>query len=185
MLLGDDSMASRDSYFNKLTEIVTDLENLYELNKENELGLVWVKANITDIVKHVQQSQKERSKDEIYELNKVAGKQVILLSYLSQRLHFFGKSELSFKDYPFLKEIVDILMRFTKRSSISGDSMRKVNRVIAILSDIDAKYVQFRFSLGYRYLRIFITMLLYQNFWNASVIANMIIEQIMAEGESL
>lgn len=171
-------MQNRDSYFVKLEEILQSVEQIYGLNEVNELNLAVNKLDITDILSITQQNVKNKKSEEIYKMNEEVGKQIILLSFLMQRLQFFKKLELSFSNYPLMSEIIEILSLFLSHDTISEDAIRKLNRIVAIIETIDKKYIKFRFALGYRYVRIFIIMILYKNYINASIVASLIISQV-------
>lgn len=174
-------MANRDSYFNKLKEIADSLETVYELDKTNQLDVCYAKLDIKTVVNYASQCASTLSKEQLYERNSESGKYVVLLTYVIMRLEFYQKYELSYENYPYVDTIAEILLKFTRIDLLTREAMQDLNKIVAILKEIDSKFVKFRFSLSYRYLRLFIVMILHKNYWNASVIAKLLLAQMIVK----
>lgn len=176
-------MSSRDNYYNKLSEIADSIEEIYQLKQQNQLGVSYNKLGISTVIDYVRKQAEGMDSAQLGEYNLQVGRYTVLLAYLMERLSFFQKYEFSFESYPYLDIIADILIQFVRRNTITSDSLRQVNKIIEIMQDIDTKYVKFRFSLSYRYLRLFVLLILYRNYLNASIIAKMLLGQMIVEGE--
>lgn len=169
-----------DNYITVLKNIISDLEGIYGLTAQIN-GTNLSRFDIVDIVKHVKTDLKQKDSSEIYDKNVLAGKSLVLLSYVSSRMKFFHKKRLDFSVYPHLKVIGDTLIKFTNFKTVNSDNIKLVNKIIVVLSKIDKRYVQYRYGLGYRFLRIFIIMVLYGNYVNAAVVADFILNQFITE----
>lgn len=174
-------MKSGDAYVDKLEQIVAQIEELYGLCEKSEVGLEYWKVDVQDVIAFVSKRVSGMSKDELKQVNSQVGRKVVMLSYLKDRMTYFGKKKLDFSEMPCMATIAKILITFTARGTIVPDSLQSLNKVILILSKIDVKNVKYRYSLAYRYLRIFIVMALHGNYCNASVIASIILEQIIVK----
>lgn len=173
---------ANDTYLTKLEQIVASIEGIYGLTAKSELGLEYWKADMTDVISAVSIAASGMSKENVHARNVAAGKQVVLLAYVKERMSYYKKKKLDFSSFPCMQIIAQILLAFTSRDRITVDSVKDLNKIVFIMSEIDAKDVKCRYLLSYRYLRIFIIMALYGNYCNASVIASLILEQIIVKG---
>lgn len=171
-------MAS-DTYVEKLKEVITNLENIYGLRETNTDGIPFVRTDIDEVLLETNKKVTVLSSTQRAERNAQAGRQSVLLHYLNHRLRFFNKIKLDFKEYPRTDEIAKILLQFLKKKTIGEDSIRDLNKIVIIMKSIDEKYVQYKMGLAYRYLRIFIVMVVHGNYCNAGIVADFILNQLM------
>jgi hypothetical protein len=153
---------------------------LYGLTS-NVNGSILGRDDIIDVVKYIKGNLKQQDPSKVYDINVSAGKSLVLLSYVSSRMKFFNKKRLDYSAYPYMKTVCKVLLNFTSSSTVNVDNVKLVNKIIVILSKIDERFVQYRYGLGYRYLRIFIIMILYGNYTNAAVVADFILNQIIVK----
>lgn len=164
-------MAASDSYTNLLTTVIKELEDVYGISAFSENNIIDVINNTDDIVM-------KSSAADIAAKNVEAGKQVILVSYVFFRLGYFESVRLSFELFPAMDRVLEILDLFRDKRKFNK-SIRQLNQIIGIMAEVDNNSAKGRYGLGYRYLRIFIILVMYKSSCNASVIANFIIQQVM------
>ena len=145
---------AKDRYRQKLGEIIGQLEMLYGLGEQNELGVAYVELDIETIMEYENQLIMGLSTEDKKVRNLDAGKSIVLISYIKDRLEFYGRRKLDYSEYPRADVIAQCLLRFNK-------------------------LVSHKFGLGYRYLRMFIVFALWGNYCNASVLAKFIINQLV------
>lgn len=170
-----------DAYVTVLSRLILSMEKVYGLSKKNNSGIAYADTGIREIVSMIKNDLSTHSKDEILEMNKSVGKDVILLSYLCNRIRFFSYVKLNYKKYPALKEIATLLISFTKKSTIGAQERRSLNRIIVLLDEMDKKQPAVRVGLAYKYLRMFAIMVMYGNLCNASVLADFILNQFIVK----
>lgn len=113
--------------------------------------------------------------------NLAASKSLVLLSYISIRLKYYNKKRLDFSKYPGMRSAVRVLINFTKQRTVNMQTMRSLNKLIELLVIIEDDYVQYRRGLAYRFIRLFIVLVLYGNFVNAAVVADFILNQLITK----
>ena len=172
-------MANRkDNYMQALTNILFAVEEIYGLRDVVD-GQPLLHCDTKYIVGYFNQKLSDMSNTKVSELNARAGKELILLSYLTCRLRYFGKKRLDYSKYPNMRKVTKVLKAFTRMKYVNQESLRGINIVISLLVEIDKKYINFRNALGYRYLRIFVILVMFGNYCNASVVADFILNQII------
>lgn len=176
-------MSGKDSYIERLATIILASEEIYGLTATNGLGVPYSDLDVTEVVKLVGDGVVSLSKEEIYRRNVEVGKHMVLLAYLSTRLRFFGKVKLDYSVYPCMDVVANTLLSFTKKEMITQDILRELNKTVLVLSEVDYKFVNHRCGLGYRFLRLFLIMALYGSYCNASIIAVLILDQLITNSE--
>lgn len=166
-------MAEMDSYVKALGSIVSESEKEY-------LAPFSLGANdsIVKIIETVSKGITKIPKSTKVSKNEEVGRQIVLLSYLIYRLRFHGTKRLDFSNFPAMRELAEIVLRFTEKGGITGENLRSVNKIVTILSKVDERSTKARYGLGYRYVRLFMLLLLYGSYTNASIVANLILEQL-------
>lgn len=175
----------KDSYLAKLDKLLGSMEDLVGLNELMPSGERLTNANISDVIQFINAKVKTLSKEEISSVNISVGKNTVLISYISGRLTFYRKLRLDYSVYPCMDVVANVLLEFRLKSNITQESLRNLNKIVCILSEIDTHYLNYRFSLSYRFLRIFLIMIVYGNYCNASIIASFILEQLTLEGDAI
>lgn len=171
-----------DDYIVSLAEIIQRVENAYALTEATPSGVKYLDLDIADIIKYVSANCTSLNRELITKRNIDAGRSIAILPYVSARLTFFDKKRLDFSHYPGMQKVAGVLLDFTSASRITEGSLASVNKIVEVLSAIDAKHVNYRGGLGYRYLRIFTIMVLYGNFCNAAVVADFLLKQFVTKG---
>ena len=107
----------------------------------------------------------------------------VLSTILNELENIYGLKEINAKGTRKLCDlnIEDCLLQLKDSISHSTKETRKNNDRKVILSQIDAKTAKMRNAMGYRFLRIFIVILLNGNISHASVIADFILNQFIIE----
>lgn len=169
----------KDSYITTLSNIIINLETKYGLKKNNSDGTNYSNLSIMEVKAIVEKDLKTKTKEEIEEINELAGQDIILLAYLVNRIKFYNYVKLDYRYYPLMDSIALILLKYTKASTINREAIYSTSKLIILLDELDKKEVRLRTGLAYKYLRIFIILVMYRSYCNASVVADFIIRQLV------
>ena len=164
-----------DRYMQALGAIARKVESLYGYDRSNHI----MGKDILTIISEVNAMLEKMQPEDIKKFNSAVGKELVPLSYISQRLKFFGKKRLDYSKYPGMKSVARVLLTFTKQKTVNMSSIKDVNKIIELLHTIDASYINFQGALGYMYLRNFVLLILSGNYSNASVVADFILNQFI------
>lgn len=166
---------SEDFYVKNLNVILNDLESVYGLKTvDTSFGKPLCNLGIKDCLTQYQKIRKTDSR--FY--NEEALRSVAHLSYLSARMRYYGKIRLDFSRYPKMGKVADTLIVFTTRCNDAAE-LKKVNGVVVVLAEVDQKMAKAKFASGYRFLRLFVIMLLNGNATHASIVADFILNQFI------
>ena len=175
-------MAEQDVYTKALSTILNDLENVYGLKTvDKTCTRKLCDLDVEECLLQLQDSITHSTKAIRSEKDRKALKSIVHLSYISHRMKFYKKIRLDYSKYPNMGQVSEILLIFTSKITKS-EELKKINSIIVILSQIDAKTAKMRNAMGYRFLRIFVVILLNGNISHASVIADFILNQFIIEG---
>lgn len=166
-----------DPYIVALSKIIYSLEKIYGIKKHDSRG-------IDDIVSQIQSDVLNLDSDIIFQKNEEAGQHCVMLSYISRRLMYYGSQKLSYRNYPALLDIVDVLIKFLKASTVDVEAERELGKIITLIREIEKYKIGLRMGLSYRFLRLFVIMCLYQNKFNASIVSEFIISQLTIDCQS-
>lgn len=144
-------------------------------------GTELLKYDINNVLQYVKAECSKLGASQQYSTNLQAGESLVLLSYVSMRMKYYNKKRLDYKDYPHMKRVAEILLKFTYGGTVTKEAILDLNQIIVIMTQIDDRFVVHKFGLGYRYLRIFIILVLYGNYPNAAVVADFIINQLVTK----
>lgn len=169
---------AKDSYVQKFGEIIVELEKLYGLEETNELGVRYLELDIDSVMSYENNLVMAASVEDKKRKNSEAGKYVVLIAYMKDRLEFYGKKKLNYSDYPRIDTVAECLLNFVDKETVSSQALNNLNKVIFVLQGVDKRFVQHKFGLGYRFIRLFLIMVLWENYCNASILARFIIDQI-------
>jgi hypothetical protein len=162
----------RDRRFVSLAYIIQELEKIYGINGDlTKSPILEVKKKVTDDVKSL-------SKSELAKRNQEATTCIILLAYESNSMRFYNESRLTFNGFVELNKMAKILIQFTKRKTITKKSLNDVSKIIRLLDYVE-KSAKVRASLSYKYIRIFIVLLINSSTCNASIVADFILNQFV------
>lgn len=164
-----------DVYNTSLSEILHRLESIYSIDKldpKNNLEMFALKNKLQEKIKGM-------SKEEAASLNKKAGEEIVLLSYISSKLKYYGYVKLSYHQYPALDVVIPTLIKFTKIDSVNRESFKELKSIIVLLNEIDKTQIALRKHLAYRYMRLFLVLVLHKNLHGAAVIADLILNQMV------
>lgn len=155
-----------------LSTLLNRIESAYGMYADAAL-------DIAELVERWNQQFADMEKDELQELQAEALDAIILLSFTTDRLEFFGKKRLDFSKYPAMPKVVNILLQFVSADSINEESVRSVNMIVELLVEIDRRFMNFKGGLGYRFLRVFVMLVLAGNYLGASIVARFILTQLV------
>lgn len=168
-----------DKYVKELTQLVSGLEEDCGLCLKAGDGLEYYKMDMVDVMNYCANQIDISPTDAVKELNRRIGRKMVLLSYVSSRLTFFGKKRLDYSAYPCMTEVAKALLAFTSKASLNVDALQRLDNVLIVMDELDRKDKEIRKSLGYRYLRLFLVLALYGSYCNASIVASFILEQFI------
>lgn len=172
-------MPAADSYYLGLRDAADEIERIYGIRQVISEG----NSDISSIIRYVNPQVGSLGKEEIADRNIEAGKQIVLVSYLCFRFEFFRISRMDFNPFPAVDEIGRILGLFVYRDNYVNTNMKLINRIIKCMSKVDEKSTKVRYGLSYRYLRIFIILVMFNSSCNASIVANLLLQQMTLQNE--
>ena len=168
-----------DRYLSQLSKIIDDVEVAYDLQGKAGDTVRYCDLGMKELMTVLNTRVSTTSKEDIAVINANAARAVVPLLYVSDRLKYYNKKRLDYSKYPGMLQVSKVLLTFTRLSNISEQSLNDLNMIIEVLVQIDEQYMNYRGGLGYRYLRAFIIMALYGNYFNAAVIARFILDQFL------
>lgn len=170
-------MQKVDTYLQSLANICKKVESAYGMRDELNLA----NRDIKEVVAEINRRVTTEGVESIDSRNLAASKSLVLLSYISIRLKYYNKKRLDFSKYPGMRSAARVLINFTKQRTVNMQTMRSLNKLIELLVIIEDDYVQYRRGLAYRFIRLFIVLVLYGNFVNAVVVADFILNQLITK----
>lgn len=158
-----------------LSNVIVDDAGVKHVLRDMDIGYVvsYLKGKAADL-----------SRDELMEVNTNANKSIIIIAFLSQRLRYNNAVILDFKMYPKLKFVATLLFKFTNKKTVDTSSIKSLNALIELLAQIDELYIKARGCMSYKYLRMFILLILFDSYDSAGVLAELIISQLKKGEES-
>lgn len=129
-----------DRYMQALGAIARKVESLYGYDRSNPI----MGKDILTVISEVNAMLEKMQPEDIKKINSAVGKELVPLSYISQRLKFFGKKRLDYSKYPGMKSVARVLLTFTKQKTVNMSSIKDVNKIIELLHTIDASYINFK-----------------------------------------
>ena len=85
---------------------------------------------------------------------------------------------LNYHDYANMDSVRDVLLLFTVEASINKTAINSCNIIAAVLSNIDETRPKYKFSLSYKYLRMFLLFTMIGDFVSSSCLAYFILTQL-------
>lgn len=171
----------RDDYTLVLEESCKGLERTYNLlRKENEREVL--DLPIKAFIKSINKELEGLSPDEVQQRTFDAFNHMTILAHMMARMDFFEYLRVDFRGFPNQGELEKALLSFVSRDQISPKSRKRVNDVVEALEVVDKKFVDMRFELPYRMLRIFIVMTLYSDYVECGVLASFLVKQLKRSG---
>lgn len=170
-----------DKYLIELSQVADEIEKLCGLTLTNGDGILIKELDMDDVVVFCDKNSTQLPPKALSDLNVGVGRQIVKISYISDRLHYYGKKKLDFSQIPCMGEVARMLIGFTEKKSLSDKSLVNLNKLVLVLSEVDRKDRVLKNALSYRYLRIFLLLMVYGCSCNAGVIANFILEQLIVE----
>lgn len=177
-------MAKKDGYIATLSNTIIKIENAYGMQKMRGSTPI-ADLPIVDVITYFNKVITSCDKEELGSINVAAGREVVLLSYVTQRMVYYNKKRLDYSKYKNMRTITKVLFAFTKQKTTDKKTLRSVNKIITLLDEIDKRHVSYRNALSYRFLRIFVVMIMHGNYCNASVVADFILNQIITKENAI
>ena len=91
---------------------------------------------------------------------------------------FKDVKRLNYHDYANMDSVRDVLLLFTVEASINKTAINSCNIIAAVLSNIDETRPKYKFSLSYKYLRMFLLFTMIRDFVTSSCLAYFILTQL-------
>ena len=170
-----------DKYITELSRVVQNLENVCGLNMKNSSGVEYRSLTVPEILEFCIETCASVPPQSLKELSKIAGKQTAKVTVINSRLSYYGKRKLNFEGYPLLSDIAKTLLKCTSKALTGTLKNTELQRMVTILSEIEKKDTTIKNTLSFRYLRVFLCLILYQSFYNAGVISDFLIKQMSTE----
>lgn len=164
-----------DIYTSALSKVLLSVEKVYGIDKLDPDCSV----TMLEIKSVIEQQLKRMTKEDIVARNKKAGEQIVPLPFISMKMKYFGYVRLSYSKYPGMTQIVSVLLKFTNKDTVSTEAYKELNRIVVLLNEIDKKQIQLKTHLAYRYLRMFVILLLNNNTYCAAIFADLILNQLI------
>lgn len=169
-----------DAYTRHLANALQEIEMIYGLYTKSQYGSV-TNEPVEEFMESIRDYINSLDKNKILDNNIKAGTKMALVSYLNDRLRFSGVIKLDYSSYPSIDVVCSCLKGYLTKASVSSSNSNScLNAIVGILKHMDELSDEYRKgSLGYRYLRLFITFILYNNYSDASVVSDLILNQII------
>lgn len=167
-----------DTYTQILTEMADRIENSYKLKDEEGL----LDERIDNVMKSVVSTVKKLTQSEITKRNAEAFDCLSVIAHLNGRMEFSEHLRLDFRKFPHKDKILTSLEYFTKRSNLNTKLNKQVDSLVQVLDFIDRKRIDLRHEMSYRYLRIFIVMIVYASYAEVSIVADLLYNQMKRSG---
>lgn len=164
-----------DVYVSALSNILKGLEEVYgikTLDPKNTMLFV-------DLKKSLETQLKTMDKKAIRKRNKKACEKIVLLSYIVTKMRFYGYVRLTYNSYPSLDKVIPTILKFTQKSTITPEAYKELTKVIILINEIDKRQIQLKTQLSYRYLRMFLILVINRELAGASIVADFILNQMV------
>lgn len=167
-----------DKLTKQLGNIIIAMENEIGLNITNTVGLAYSQADIGPVVNYMRNHVSRLSAVERSSMVSQLLNIVDPLYKITSIGIFKSIRRLDYSDYASMEAVRDVLFVYTIETNISQRSVAECNVVAEVLHDIDNTRPNFKNSLSYKYLRMFVLLVLTSNYVPASCIATFILTQI-------
>lgn len=165
-----------DAYSEQLGNVLCEAERIYGIvTSEKDMS-----CDVITVIHRIDSEVVTLQADEITRRNSEVGKQMVLLSYLLFRLSYFESVRLDFSKFPAMQEIANVLSLYRERKNF-GRCAAQVNKIIKLLSEMDKSSAKLRLEMPYRYLRLFVVLVMYRNSCNASIVAELLLRQMVLQ----
>ena len=172
-----------DKYLVELDKIASSIEEACGLNLVGDQGIPIHNLQIDDVVQFCDNNSR-LPKQALKDLNVTISRQIVKLAYANARMNYFKKKKLDFSMIPCLSVVADALMCFTVKSVISNEQLIYVDKVIVILTEVVAKDKTAKNMLSYRFIRIFILLIIYGCNCSAGILADFLLHQMIVDGHT-
>lgn len=167
-----------DKLSKRLEEIVLGVESKLWLNEQNELGLVYAQADLRPVLSHVRSRYSGLiARARISALSEIT-KIIEPLYKITALAQFKNVRRLNYTDYASMNSVKDVLLLFVVEETINSEAVVACNIIADVLCDIDNTRPNFKNSLSYKYLRLFLLLTIVGDFVSAACIAMFILTQL-------
>lgn len=171
------NISTNDSYIKLLNTTLNNLEELYGLRRivgGIPLGDMDIEKVHKELLPRINKNNKE--------INGKAGKYIVELSYLGDRLEFFEYDKVDFGKYKFLETILPILFIYISADRVkhlsTPNNPKYISKIFVVLKHAELENSKYRKALGYRLLRLFAIMIYHNNIVDAGILAKFILLQM-------
>lgn len=170
-----------DKYLVELEKIATAMEEVCGLGIERD-GVPVRQLRAEDVMQFCNDNNAKLPRQALKDLNVSVSRQAVKLAYTTSRMHYFNRKKLDFSNIPCLMEIAQTLMFFTQKQELTKEQLVQLDKIIMILSEIDQKDKEQKSTLVYRYLRLFLLLIIYGCYCNAGIVADLLLRQMIVRG---
>lgn len=172
----------KDSYLKNLGSIITAIEVSVGLNKLHG-SVPLSRAPLSTVLSVVQpevQKLKSTSAEAYHKIINDINESLIILNYTSSRMQYFKQVSLDFRMYPKIDTVANVLITFATKTQITTDDLKSLNSLATILEYTEKRAARCHSSLSYRYLRIFMILVLYSkgSYFLPSIVAHFLLTQM-------
>ena len=164
-----------DEYSSFISECCVGLETAYGLRGNNKELLSTDSQELFDILERRSRALEPSARSALFRSHYEATSN---LSYINERLEYYSYVRVDFTGYPQIERLREALWVFNRRANIKDDFFQYAKFIISLLGIVESKYPELKEGLTYRLLRILVAMLIYQNFTEASVVSNLLTNQL-------
>lgn len=172
----------KDSYLKNLGSIITAIEISVGLNKLRDTAPLSQAplSVVLDTVQSEVQKLKSTSTEAYRKIINDINESLIILNYTSSRMQYFKQVSLDFRTYPKIETIANVLITFATKTQITADDLKLLNSLATILEYTEKRVARCYSSLSYRYLRIFLILVLYSkgSYFLPSIVAHFLLTQM-------
>lgn len=176
-----------DEHHKVLSDICSEIEETLGLSEEIS-GKPLSESGIEVILDDFKVKLKNISESDLIELNVEIFPLISVLSHLKDRMEFYEFLRLDFSEFPKIDIISKNLPVFINKSSLAKEGGKRIsksmNSMVSVLDLVDRKHLDIRYSMPYRYLRLFIILVKIGSYVEAGVLSNLILDQIERGGDS-
>ena len=167
-----------DEYFKQLSSLLFKIEEIYDVNTVIEEGISLHKLPIYEFAKYITADVRKLSNREKVDKNIRVGALMASISYINSRLKFMQIKKLDFTVFGGMNKLLGTLEKFLYKETSTKRALLELNGLLNILKHREEKSVNCTKTLAYRYLRLFYILIAYDNRVEASIIADLILNQI-------
>lgn len=163
-----------DDYIRYMGAICDNIEETYGLNNEVD-GKKLSDLTIRELVPFLNKELATAGERKIEDRNLSVWPHIGTLAHFLGRFKYYNNfSRLNFAGYPKLDELIRVLQIFLSNKTLNPTTRNEANVIASVLDYVETKELELRFErdLEYRFLRVFLILVLHSNYGEASIVAD-------------